>query len=107
MIEQDYRERVEEALQTVMKTEAGRTLIYYLLMAAGAEEPLYYGGDSGQMAFAAGRRSLAEELLAAIRELDNGLELEAKMRYEARAEPGKETLGDDFKRMTGGGDFAY
>ena len=45
---------------------------------------------------------MADEIISTIRKLDNGLELEKKMRHEARAEPETEGLESDFDKMIGG-----
>lgn len=94
-----------EALSDVMTRESGRKLIYMLLNNLGEGTPLYYGGSAEMFAFMAGRRSVADELLISIRALDNGLELEAKMRYEARAKPKEKQAYDDCDKMTGGEDL--
>lgn len=98
----DAYKKYNNALMDIMKSESGRTFIYMLLDMLGAETPLYYNGQSEAFAFVAGRRSVADELIGAIRKLDNGLELEKKMRHEARAEPETEGLESDFDKMIGG-----
>ena len=98
----DAEKKFNDALMDIMKSEHGRTFVYMLLEMLGAEIPLYYYGQSEAFAFVAGRRSVADELIGYIRKLDNGLELEAKMRHEARAEPEKEALENDFDKMIGG-----
>ena len=99
------RDLFREALSDVMAREEGRKLIYILLSNLGEGTPLYYGGSAETFAFIAGRRSVADELLMNIRALDNGLELEVKMRYEARAKPKEKQAYDDCYNMTGGEDI--
>ena len=102
----DANKKYKDALMDIMKSESGRTFIYMLLDMLGADTPLYYFGQSENFAFAAGRRSVADDIIGDIRKLDNGLELEMKMRKEARADPLHEAQDNDWNRMIGGDGLA-
>lgn len=101
------RDLFREALGDALKSEAGRKLIYMLLNNLGDGMPLYYGGNAEINAFAAGRRSVADELLMNIRSIEGGLELELKMRKEARADPKADEVDNDWDKMIGGEGLAY
>lgn len=102
----DANKKYKDALMDIMKSESGRTFIYMLLDMLGADTPLYYFGQSESFAFVAGRRSVADDIIGDIRKLDNGLELEMKMRKEARADPLHEVQDNDWDRMIGGDGLA-
>ncbi len=102
----DANKKYKDALMDIMKSESGRTFIFMLLDMLGADTPLYYFGQSENFAFVAGRRSVADDIIGDIRKLDNGLELEMKMRKEARADPLHEAQDNDWDRMIGGDGLA-
>lgn len=78
-----YKEFADD-LDTIMAKESGRRFINSLLEDTGVDEQGFCS-DAAANAYWQGRRSVGIALLAAVRELTNGLEYERQMRIEARA----------------------
>lgn len=79
----EYKE-FRDDLDTIMAKESGRRFINNLLNDTGVDE-CGFCSDAAANAYWQGRRSVGIALLAAVRELTNGLEYERQMRIEARA----------------------
>lgn len=88
-----YQQYLDD-LDTVLKTESGRRLIWNILQETGAESQEFHINPSAN-AYWQGRRSAGNDLLNAIRKLYNGPEYEMQMRIEARARPQQTIKPDD------------
>lgn len=95
----NYRE-LSDDLDNIMSKESGRRFISNLLDDAGVDNAGFCS-DAAANAYCQGRRSVGVAILAAVRNLTNGLEYERQMRIEERARlPSAEQVEDDIYKMT-------
>lgn len=95
----NYRE-LSDDLDNIMSKESGRRFISNLLDGVGVDA-VGFCSDAAANAYWQGRRSVGVAILAAVRNLTNGLEYERQMRIEERARlPSAEPVEDDIYKMT-------
>lgn len=94
---------MEDLLLELMETEHGREMVMHLLEFSGVESGSFQPDPYGN-AWLMGRASVGAAILDAIRNSERGIDLEAKMRREARHPPDQKEDEDYFYNQFKEGD---